>query len=394
MDEQRIPALDVGRAVAIVGVVMAHLSFQFPRLPEWAAVSAHMGQYGVQLFFVISSMTIFMTLQADRDRYAQAKQVAARFYVKRFFRIAPLYYTAMLGYGVMSWYTLNFQPDHASVLGPHDEGDVLLNLVFLHAFSPSAINNVVPGGWSIGVEMLFYLLAPPISLFATTWRRLITLTLAILAGCATTIALFAVSGAPTTIEVQNNSFFYFWPPLQLPCFLLGMWAWFAFRRYFTGRRALGRCGSAVAVASLALCGIATATFGVWGGLAHACAPFAAACGAIALLLLCSSPAGHRAGVGPVRAIGRESYGIYLWHFIFAFLAMYLFKDSPLLNTHGGRMSMLAFALAVTGTVGASYAMSRLSERMIQQRASALARRVLSAVDSACAYRADGQRVGR
>src|ERR1700730_8669401 len=196
MDEQRIPALDVGRAVAIVGVVMAHLSFQFPRLPQWAAVSARMGQYGVQLFFVISSMTIFMTLQADRDRYAQAKQVAARFYVKRFFRIAPLYYTAMLGYGVMSWYTLNFQPDHASVLGPHDEGDVLLNLVFLHAFSPSAINNVVPGGLSICVEMLFYLRAPPISLFATTWRRLITLTLAILAGCATTIALFAVSGGP------------------------------------------------------------------------------------------------------------------------------------------------------------------------------------------------------
>jgi peptidoglycan/LPS O-acetylase OafA/YrhL len=383
----------MGRAVAIVGVVMAHVSFQFPRLPQWAAVSARMGQYGVQLFFVISAMTIFMTLQADHDRYAQATRVAARFYVKRFFRIAPLYYTAMLGYGMMSWYTLNFQPDHMSVLGPHNANDVLLNLVFLHALSPSAINNVVPGGWSIGVEMLFYLLAPPIFFFATTWHRLLTLTLAALAVCAATIVLFATSGAPA-LEVENNTFFYFWPPVQLPCFLLGMCAWFAFRGYLAGHRTLGRRGTALAVALLALCGVATATFGVWAGLAHVCAPFAAAGGAIALLLLCCSTQGRRAGMRPVRAIGQESYGIYLWHFVFVFAAMYLFKDSPLLSAHGEGVSLLMFALAVAGTVGASYGVSRFSERVIQQRASALARRVLAAVDSVCTYRADGQRAGR
>lgn len=393
MDRERISALDVGRAIAIAGVVMAHLSFQFPRLPQWAALSARMGQYGVQLFFVISAITIFMTLKADHDRYGQPAQVAARFYVKRFFRIAPLYYTAMLYYGMMSWYTLNFQPDHASVLGPHDADDVLLNLVFLHALSPSAINNVVPGGWSIGVEMLFYLLAPPIFFFATTWRRRLGLTLVLLAGCAATIALFALSGAPT-LKVENNSFFYFWPPLQFPCFLLGMWAWFSFGRYLCGRRTLGRRGTALAAALLALSAVATATVGVWGGFAHACAPFAAACGAVALLLLFCSAAGRRAAALPMRAIGRESYGIYLWHFVFAFAAMYLFKDSPLLATHGGGMSLLAFVLAVVGTIVASYVVSRFTERVIQQRASALARRVLATVDGAFTYRGNGQRMGR
>ena len=49
-----------------------------------------MGQYGVQLFFVISPITIFMTLEADHERFSGSHHVTLRFYIKRFFRIAPL----------------------------------------------------------------------------------------------------------------------------------------------------------------------------------------------------------------------------------------------------------------------------------------------------------------
>ena len=68
MEKGRIAALDAGRAIAVVGVVAVHLSFQFPNLPHSVALIARMGQYGVQLFFVISAITIFMTLEADRER--------------------------------------------------------------------------------------------------------------------------------------------------------------------------------------------------------------------------------------------------------------------------------------------------------------------------------------
>lgn len=64
MQRERLSGLDQARSIAIIAVVAVHLSFQFPHLPQWAAVLARMGQYGVQLFLVISAITIFMTLAA------------------------------------------------------------------------------------------------------------------------------------------------------------------------------------------------------------------------------------------------------------------------------------------------------------------------------------------
>ena len=172
MEKGRIAALDAGRAIAVVGVVAVHLSFQFPNLPHSVALIARMGQYGVQLFFVISAITIFMTLEADRERFCAARHITLRFYIKRFFRIAPLYYVAIAIYGLISWGALRSGYERAWVLGAHSPADILLNVLFLHALSPSAINNVVPGGWSIGVEMLFYLLAPLIFFFTLNRVRL------------------------------------------------------------------------------------------------------------------------------------------------------------------------------------------------------------------------------
>ena len=37
---------------------------------------------------------------------------------------------------------------------------VLLTALFLHGWHPETINTVVPGGWSIAVEMSFYLFVP------------------------------------------------------------------------------------------------------------------------------------------------------------------------------------------------------------------------------------------
>jgi peptidoglycan/LPS O-acetylase OafA/YrhL len=147
MGKGRIAALDAGRAIAVVGVVAVHLSFQFPNLPHSVALIARMGQYGVQLFFVISAITIFMTLEADRERFCAARHITLRFYyIKRFFRIAPLYYVAIAIYGLISWGALRSGYERAWVLGAHSPAEILLTVLFLHALSPSAINNVVPGG--------------------------------------------------------------------------------------------------------------------------------------------------------------------------------------------------------------------------------------------------------
>ncbi len=381
MDRKRVPGLDCGRAIAVVSVVAVHLSFQFPHLPHWAKIVARMGQYGVQLFFVISAITIFMTLEADRARYASTGQIVLRFYVKRFFRIAPLYYVAIVGYGLMSWYTYTFQADHASILGPHDTSDILLNLLFVHALSDSAINNVVPGGWSIGVEMLFYLIAPLVFFCTSGSRaRLTALSVLLLLACAASLITGACGGR-LECSVQNNTFFYFWPPVQVPCFLVGFWCWNLFGPYLTGIAQLRRHGMALALAVSILCGAGTAVLGVWLGLAHELAPIVAACGAAGLLLACCSRAGRSLPSRVADAIGRESYGVYLWHFIFPFAAMYVFRDSTVLATHGPWLSLTVFVLTVAATVAASYALSRVTDTLVQQGASQLARTLLRHIDT-------------
>src|SRR6516164_6642141 len=127
MDRGRVAALDAGRALAIVGVGAVHLSFQFPNLPHTVTLLARMGQYGVQLFFVISAITIFMTLEVDHARCADARHVTLRFYIKRFFRIAPLYYVAIAVYGLISYGAMHSGFERAWVLGAHGPVDVLLN---------------------------------------------------------------------------------------------------------------------------------------------------------------------------------------------------------------------------------------------------------------------------
>jgi peptidoglycan/LPS O-acetylase OafA/YrhL len=62
-------------------------------------------------------------------------------------------------------------------LNPTDPGtpispfDYVLTFLLLHGFSPEAINRVVPGGWSIGVEWTFYLCFPLFFYLATSLRR-------------------------------------------------------------------------------------------------------------------------------------------------------------------------------------------------------------------------------
>lgn len=159
----RIAALDVGRTLAVIGVIAVHLAPWMVTSPVWLDTLANLGQYGVQCFFVISAITIFASIEHDAQRLSATREVLRNFYVKRFARIAPLYYLAIIGYAVVDYVV---RRAHGHMLLPHDFSDVILNLIFVHAWVPSATDSVVPGGWSISVEMLFYMMAPALVFFA------------------------------------------------------------------------------------------------------------------------------------------------------------------------------------------------------------------------------------
>lgn len=140
--------LDALRGIAILGVVLVHsgiLSGQQHTL----YVIAFTGQRGVQLFYMVSAFTLFMTLDSRRT---EQKEIS-NFFIRRFFRIAPLFYLAIVANLLLYGRSLIID-DKLSAL------DIISGFLFLHGLCPRTINSVAIGGWSIAVETSFYLLVP------------------------------------------------------------------------------------------------------------------------------------------------------------------------------------------------------------------------------------------
>ncbi|MFM0335453.1 acyltransferase family protein [Paraburkholderia fungorum] len=371
--DARVAVLDAARALAILGVIGVHLGLWMPNLPHWLSATAAMGQYGVQLFFVISAVTISYTLDADERRYgATVHTVVRRFYIKRIVRIVPLYYAAILTYGVLDYLA---HLAHGQINLPHHLLDVAANLLFIHGWVPSAINSVVPGGWSIGVEMSFYALAPFI-LHASRTQRSVLLTglFMLITGAAVAVAGACFQNA--ACHIGNNGFLYFWLPVQLPCFVFGLWLARLGMPLLTGKQTLSpRSLLAVTVAgalSLAL----LYEVGAGAELAHGLAPAAAALAAICLLIVGAHLPARWLHVPMVLRFGEQSYGVYLWSAAVVAVVRALLK-TPLgqVAKHYPSLSFLAAVLVVSMLC---YAAAVATSRWIDRPCGDWARRVLLA----------------
>ena len=144
--------IDALRGIAILGVILVHSS-------QWVAPThatllfvMHEGARGVQLFYVASALTLCMSWMA---RSSHENFPVRNFYIRRLFRIAPMFYIAILIYTFLN----GFAPAYWSPNGI-EWWFIPLTVSFLHGFHPETITSVVPGGWSIAVEMSFYLILP------------------------------------------------------------------------------------------------------------------------------------------------------------------------------------------------------------------------------------------
>ena len=149
----RIQGLDELRGIAIVIVMIAHfleIRRHSPYLEHF-----HLGGVGVHLFFMISGFLIGKILLESRTKPGYFR----RFYVRRFFRILPLYIVvviAMIGLAVAmqrdirSWFfyatfTQNLISENPPV------GNIVEGYSHIPGLGPT---------WSLAVEEHFYILLP------------------------------------------------------------------------------------------------------------------------------------------------------------------------------------------------------------------------------------------
>ncbi len=202
----RLAYIDALRGLAVTGVIASHVKNLVPDMHWRLFKLLELGAHGVQLFFVASALTLMLSWHARNDG-------ACPFYLRRLFRIAPMFWLATALYGGLN--AAGLWPD-----GGSDPISVVATLFFVHGWSQDTINLVVPGGWTIGVEMTFYAVFPLIAIWVTTLRRaiLFTIAAAILAVLANTLAFRLVA---TAEPVKLGFFVYYWFPNSLQAFALG-----------------------------------------------------------------------------------------------------------------------------------------------------------------------------
>lgn len=213
---QKLQHIDQLRGVAIILVVITHVAVNATHINGFVQQILLLGRIGVQLFFFLSAYTLCLSMSARHD-----ENHVSNFYIRRFFRIAPLYYVGI---------ALYFLLDVNGLLKPHyyqppgvdyTAFNILCNVFFIHGFVDKANNTIVPGGWSIGTEMVFYVVFPAIFALFTRVKKPVYFILPLLALVLAHVYV-AVCYLIYHQEVFTNHFFYASIFNEMPVFIIGI----------------------------------------------------------------------------------------------------------------------------------------------------------------------------
>lgn len=207
------PYITILRAIAILAVLIVHVKQQSNTEHIHPYINSLMdnGARGVQLFYMLSAFTLFLSFNERGVNLAD-------YFTRRFFRIAPLYYIAVVYY---LWQD-GFGPRYWLGDAPHvTASNIASNFVFLNGFNPYWITSIVPGGWSVTIEVVFYCLLPFLFKRIKNIRQAINFTLITLAFRFILFTLFS-RYCPITDHRLWGEYLFLYLPNQLPVFALGI----------------------------------------------------------------------------------------------------------------------------------------------------------------------------
>lgn len=346
-----IPELDGLRGLAILLVIICHyvasaghgsLGFWPSRMLDALAA----GWSGVDLFFVLSGFLIGGILLDARD----APHYFRAFYLRRVFRILPIYYLWIILFVGVVISGLAFLPGKLPVTR-QDLFRVPIQLLFLQNFFIGMphfqwVWFVVT--WSLAIEEQFYLLAPPLVRFLSS-RSFVVVLISTLAVAPLLRFLLFRYWAPGTY------FCAYLMPCRADALSCGMLLAVAWRQHWV--RELLRKHAAVLrrIFVFLLLGVATLLW--W--LAHPINLVTVTIGfswlalfyGTLLLTLVSQPNSGIAAImrwKPLRWLGGVSYCVYLLHDAFNYFAhaIFLHAQPQIYNLQGLGVTLLALGLTL------------------------------------------------
>jgi peptidoglycan/LPS O-acetylase OafA/YrhL len=363
--------IDALRGVAIIAVLVSHaqrnveiyqaMGHQASMSP-WLSRYADQGARGVQLFFVISALTLFLSA----GKRGGESHEWLNFYIRRVFRIAPMFYIAFAVYCLA--------PVLMKGQALPSLGTLLSTLSFTNGWNPAWLlgaNDVVPGGWSIGVEMSFYIVFPLVFLGLRSFPRAATALLVVL-----TVDVLAwpllLAHPPIDDADLWARFAFVWLPNQLPIFLFGICAYYVLFGRVGRLTAFFHAGDRRVIAGLfALAGI---TLLVVPQVTDDPRSVFLYGGAFALIALCLYRSPYRWLVNlPLRHIGKISFSGYLTHFFMLQVARKL-----LAKLHAGDHlgPDLYFAATVVIALAGTVILSTITYHLVEVPGQALGKRLI------------------
>ncbi|MFS8930936.1 acyltransferase family protein [Cupriavidus taiwanensis] len=375
---ERLTAVDSLRGIAILLVLAVHISGFIAPKSEWLTELTRLGPRGVQLFYVVSAFSLFLSFAHRRSATGFSYRA---YFIRRLTRIAPMFWLAMTLYLVTAGMGPNYwAPDGIK------PADVTLTALFLNGWSPTTINSIVPGGWSVAIETTFYLVLP----FCFLWIR--SLRAAVI---ATALALAArhilctwafnaqLSNFPDSQRYLPFTFAWeFWLPSQLPVFMLGIVLFFVREKLQAAQQGLGICWLAGAAVLITASRYVPAD----GIISNS---FLAGTGFSLLALALFDRDVRFLDNAVLRKIGEVSFSIYLLHH----LVMHYGAGTVIriLNTLGlGTSGDMAYAVAFVVISAMSTALAMATYRLIEAPSIALGARLSKLAAARATHPVTGQ----
>lgn len=165
-NKKEIVWIDALKGLAICGVVMVHSEGM--GFPKEIAKIASFGQYGVQLFFMISA---YLAMYSPSNFYESRNEIKLKtvliWWKKKFINLLPLYWLALIVYIVLT----GGQPYWLGEEGKITLYNAIFHFLFLHGSVPRYINSIIGGEWYLANLAIMYIVIPHIYKFVDRFRK-------------------------------------------------------------------------------------------------------------------------------------------------------------------------------------------------------------------------------